>query len=82
MAITGQESALKSALTAAITAAIQTKLGSSVQSPQYIDALSEGIANALIPFLTSNVTVNPIAAGALTSPVGPVTGNTAPGTIS
>jgi len=81
MPITGNESALASALTSAITAAIEAKLGSAVQSPEYIDALSEGIANAIIPFLVSNTEVNPIAAGSLTSPSGAVTGVTAPGTI-
>jgi hypothetical protein len=82
MPITGQESALTSALTSAITAAIESKLGNAVMTPEYIDALSQGIANAIIPFLVSNVLVTPLAAGALTSPSGSVTGVTAPGTIS
>lgn len=82
MPITGQESALTSALTTAITAAIEAKFGGSVGTPEYIDALSQGIANAIIPFLVTNVEVVPIDAGSLTSPAGSVTGVTAPGTIS
>lgn len=56
--ITGQESALASALTTAITAAVEAKYGMPIQNPEYIDAVSQGIANALIPFLVSNVQVD------------------------
>ena len=80
--ITGKESDLASALTAAIRAAIEAKYGQPLGSPEYIDALSSGIANAIIPFLVANVTVNPIPAGSLTSPAGGVTGDTAEGNIS
>ena len=81
MPITGQESTLAAALTSAIQAAIEAQSGQPTQSPEYLSALSMGIANALIPFLVTNTEVNPIAAGSLTSPSGAVTGVTAPGTI-
>lgn len=82
MPITGQETALASALTSAITTAIENKSGQTVMPPEYIDALAAGIANALIPFLVTNVQVNPIPAGTLTSPSGAVTGVTGNGMIS
>lgn len=58
MPITGNESELASQLTSAITAAIQAKYGQAIRSPEYIDALSTGIANAIIPFLVANTQVN------------------------
>lgn len=88
MPITGLESTLASELTSAITAAVEAKYGHPIRDPEYIDALSAGIANALIPFLVINTEVNPgqvVPAGSLEAPDGAVTGSTAtstPGTIS
>ena len=88
MPITGQEAALTSVLNSAIVAAVEAQYGGAVRPPEYINALSQGIANALIPFLVANTTVNPgqtVPAGSLESPDGAVTGTTAtstPGTIS
>lgn len=59
MPITGLETTLKSQLISAITAAVEAKFGGPVRPPEYIDALSEGIANAIVPFLVTNVQVNP-----------------------
>jgi uncharacterized membrane protein (UPF0136 family) len=60
MAITGQENALANSLTSAIVASIQATFGNILgqQEQQGIHALSQGIANGLIPFLTSNIQVN------------------------
>lgn len=58
MPISGLESTLASELTSAITAAIEAKYGHTIRSPEYIDALSAGIANAIIPFLVANTQVN------------------------
>lgn len=86
MPITGQESALASALTSAITAAVEAQYGGPVHTPEYIPALSMGIANALIPFLVSNTqvntgqSVNVPGAGLLDSHGGNVTGD-ATGTV-
>lgn len=72
--ITGQESVLKAALISAIRTAVQTKAGTTIKEPEYIDAVSEGIANAIIPFLVANIQVNP---GQVTLSAG-ITGPTAP----
>jgi hypothetical protein len=89
MPISGNESLLASQLTSAITAAVEAKYGKPIGNPEYIDALSAGIANALIPFLVSNTEVNPgqtvPGTGLIDSVHGSVTGSTAtstPGTIS
>jgi len=58
MPITGQESVLTASLTSAITAAVEAKFGGLIGTPEYIDALSQGIANAIIPFLVANTVVN------------------------
>lgn len=85
--ITGQESALAQLLIATITSAVEAKFGGPVQPPEYIDALSIGIANALIPFLTINIQVNATQSvtvpglGLLDSVHGAVTG-IATGTVS
>jgi len=84
--ITGQEGALTSALNSAIIAAIEAQYGGSIMTPEYINALSAGIANAIIPFLVANVTVNatPVDPGSFSNSGGAVTGTgeTDPGTIS
>jgi hypothetical protein len=59
MPITGQESTLASAMTSAIKAAVEAQSGQTTQSPEYIEALCTGIANALIPFLVLNTEVDP-----------------------
>ena len=76
MPITGNEALLTSQLTSAITAAIEAKYGHPIRDPEYIDALSAGIANAIIPFLVTNTQVN---TGQLvnvpgTNPINPTTG--------
>lgn len=81
MPITGQESALASAINSAISAAIAAQAGGAPQNPNYISALSTGIANAIIPFLVSNTLVEVPGAGLIDSANGPVTGE-AMGTIS
>ena len=58
MPITGNESALASSLTSTITAALEAKFGGPIGTPEYIDALSAGIANAIIPFLVANTQLN------------------------
>lgn len=58
MPISGLESTLTSELTSAITAALEAKFGGPIGTPEYIDALSAGIANAIIPFLVANTQVN------------------------
>lgn len=80
--ITGQEGALTSALTSAITAALEAKFGGSIGTPEYVDALSAGIANALIPFLVANTEVNPLGPGSYSNVAGAVSGDSSPGTIS
>lgn len=85
MPITGLESTLTSELITTITAAIETKYGHSIGTPEYIDALSAGIANAIIPFLVANTQVNTgqmvnVPASGLEAPDGPVSG-TATGTV-
>lgn len=79
MPITGQETVLASQLETAIRAAVAAKFGGPIVDPQYIDALSKGIANAIIPFLTSNVQVNPGQSVAVTGSTGTVDSD---GTIS
>lgn len=56
--ITGQEGLLTSELNAAIIAAVEAQYGRPIGTPEYINALSQGIANALIPFLVANTQVN------------------------
>lgn len=68
MPITGKESLLKSLLMAAIKSAVEAKSGTPTAEPEYIDALSEGIANAIIPFLVTNTQVDPGQSVNVTSP--------------
>lgn len=89
MPITGKESTLTSALNSAIIASIEAQFSGSIGTPEYINALSAGIANALIQFLVSNVEVNAgqtvPATGILDSLGHDCTGDSAtstPGTIS
>jgi len=78
--ITGQEAVLKAALVSEIEAAITANCGAAPIAPKCIEGLAEGIANAIIPFLTANTQVNPGAA--VTTP-DTINGTvTAPGTIS
>ena len=79
MPITGQETTLASALTSAIKTAIEAQSGQTIQSPEYIEGLCTGIANALIPFLVANTTVNPGQAGTVSGPACVITTD---GTIS
>lgn len=78
MPISGNESALASALTSAITAAVEAKYGGSIGTPEYIDALSTGIANAIIPFLVTNTEVTPGQTGTVSGETCEIT---TPGTI-
>jgi hypothetical protein len=90
MPISGNESVLTSALNSAIIAAIEAQYGGTIMDPEYINALSAGIANAIIPFLVSNTEVNVgqvVPPGTFTAPAGggAITGASAtstPGTIS
>lgn len=58
--ITGQESVLTTQLTAAIVASIEASFQKTIYATEQrgIQALSQGIANALIPFLVTNTQVN------------------------
>jgi len=60
MPITGNESALAAQLTAAIVASIEQSFQKTIYQTeqQGIQALAQGIANALIPFLVTNTQVN------------------------
>lgn len=85
--ITGNEAALTSALTSAITSALEAQYGGPIGVPNYVPALSAGIANALIPFLVANTQVNvgqmvDVPGAGLVAPAGggDVTG-TATGTV-
>lgn len=95
MPITGQESTLAGQLHDAIKSAIEAAFGGEVRNPEYILALSTGISNAIIPFLVSNVQLNPgqttlstgvtgpTAAPGAPTPIPALTGSvTTPGTIS
>lgn len=64
--LTGTESTLKSLLIAQIEAAI-----GGVQEPNEIDGLAEGVANAIIPHLVTNVS---IPLGIPVSVVDPISG--------
>ncbi len=59
MGLTGSEAVLKSSLIAAIQAGILADCGASPIAPNCINGLSQGIADAIIPHLTSNVQVDP-----------------------
>lgn len=85
--ITGQESTLKAMLISAITAGIAAECGYTVMTPNCINGLAKGIADAIIPFLVANTQVNTTTvpgAGLIDSVSGPVSGvaNSDPGTIS
>lgn len=92
MPITGQESALASQMRETIRIAIEAQFGGSIRDPEYILALTTGIANALIPFLVANTQVNTgqsvlVPGLGLTVGMDPVTGVATgtvdtPGTIS
>lgn len=56
--ITGQEAALKALLKTEIEAAVTANCGAAPLPPNCIIGLAEGIANALIPFLVTNIVVN------------------------
>lgn len=85
--ITGQEGLLRSMLISSITAAIAVECGYTVMTPNCINGLAKGIADAIIPFLVTNTKVNSTTvpgAGLIDSISGPVTGtaDTDPGSIS
>lgn len=85
--ITGQEATLKAMLISAITAGIAAECGYTVMTPNCINGLAKGIADAIIPFLVANTKVNSTTvpgAGLLDSMHGAVTGtaDTDPGSIS
>jgi hypothetical protein len=87
MPITGLESTLEALLVNTIKAGIAARCGVSPLTPNCIDGLAKGIADAIIPFLVANVQVNTTTvpgAGLIDSMSGPVSGtaNTDPGTIS
>lgn len=58
MPISGNENELASALNSAIIAALEAAEGRPIGSPEYIQPLCQGIANALIPFLVANTQIN------------------------
>lgn len=81
--ITGMENTLKASLISEIGASILSATGNPPASPNAISPLCEGIANATIPFLVSNMEVNPGIP--VTTVGGPTTqsgATTAPGTVS
>jgi hypothetical protein len=88
MPITGMESTLKSQLVAAIQAGIAAECGYAVMTPNCINGLAKGIADAIIPFLVANIQVNPGQAvtGVVTTGAGAggavVGASSAPGTIT
>lgn len=55
--LTGTEALLKSSLIAAIEAAILAQVGSAPIAPKAISGLSEGIANAIVPHIVSNLQI-------------------------
>jgi len=63
MPITGKEAILKANLEAAIAAAVASECGSAPLTPNCIDGLSKGIADAIIPFLVANILVSTHVAG-------------------
>ena len=85
--LTGTETVLKSSLIAAIQAGVLADCGTSPISPNCINGLAKGIADAVIPHLVANIEVASTTVpgtGLLDSVSGPVSGtaNTVPGTIS
>lgn len=86
MPITGQEATLKAALVAAIQAGIAAECGYAVMTPNCINGLAKGIADALIPFLTANTLVNAgqsVLIPVTSAPGSPSAGSViTPGTIS
>ncbi len=67
--LTGTENTLKALLDTEIRAAILAFTGSAVQTPNVIIALSEGIAEAVIPHFVSNTDVLPGTFNVATVPV-------------
>ena len=78
MPITGMETVLAAQLEAMITAET-IAAGNAPPDPKSVKGLANGIAKAIIPFLVTNVMVNPGIATA--TPVGPGA-TAAPGMIS
>lgn len=79
MPITGLEDTLKAQLISAIQAGIAAECGYSVMTPNCINGLAKGIADAIIPFLVNNIQVNPGQHVTTTTGDGSTDG---PGTIS
>ena len=69
--LTGTENTLKALIDTEIKAAVLSNTGNPVASPNAIDSLSEGVANAIIPHLISNAQVLP---GTFSTSSGPVSG--------
>ena len=75
--LTGTEAVLEAALIAAIQAGVLARCGLTPLTPNCIDGLSRGIADAIIPHLVTNTVVLPTSL--LDSSSGSVTGT---GTIT
>jgi len=69
--LTGTENTLKALIDTDIKAAVLSNTGNPVATPNAIDSLAEGIANAIIPHYVSNTQVLP---GTFSTVSGPVSG--------
>jgi len=78
MPLTGQETVLSASLKTSIVAEL-SKLGNAAFDPKSVEALSTGIANALLPFLVANIQVSP---GIVVATSGGPGSTTSPGTIT
>lgn len=79
MPLTGTEAVLESSLIAAIQAGITANCGAAPMSPNCITGLAQGIANAMVPHMVSNVQVDP---GQTTAVAPHPIGGAAVGTVS
>lgn len=57
MPITGKEDVLSSAIKGFVSSKLEAATGQSMKKDAYMKAFCEGLAEALIPFLTANVQV-------------------------
>ena len=70
--VTGTENTLKALIDTEIKAAILVNTGTAAASPNALDSISEGIANAIIPHFVGNADILPGTFAVSGS--GPVTG--------
>jgi len=70
MGVTGTENTLKALIITKTEAALTTKHGA-VLTPNEIDIMAQGVADAVIPHFVSTVVINP---GSFTTSSGPVSG--------